>query len=506
MDSNGARSVKRNQGWAVFLLIYIILIGIVLLPVILNPYPGMPDYPNHLARMSILTEWHRSSWLQQYYVLLGVPVPNMAMDIIVPVLYELGMELEIATRTFVGITIVVLVTGVSFLGYTISGSVPWASLLVFAFVYNRYFIWGFLNYFFGLGLVCWVLALWILLREIPWVKRLILFSTLNILLLYTHLMAIGIFGLALVGYELWRSARWCPWDYRGFLLSLSQFIIPLVLYIVIFQHGTGLQPIYNNILLSKIYGILGTFITYKTYNLYYEFIIMAGLMVFVIWGFRNGYLSMRREAGIIILPLILAFAILPWRMMGSWFLDRRLPIAALLLIIGFLSWNGPIRGRQAILAVGAMMAITALKAYVISWHWNKASLAFTDYRRSFSELDIGSRVFTFMGPSKDREEFPPVRHVAGLAVVDRDVFIPNLFAYPLDVETVAIRPSFVEVAYQSVHKYSHKPDWKMISINYDYVIAIGGAAIEQVPREFQPISRGQGFIIYRVKLVSSGPE
>ena len=67
---------------------------------------------------------------------------------------------------------------------------------------------------------------------------------------------------------------------------------------------------------------------------------------------------------------------------------------------------------------------------------------------------------------------------------------------------MAIRPSFVEVAYQSVHKYSHKPDWKMISINYDYVIAIGGAAIEQVPREFQPISRGQGFIIYRVKLVS----
>lgn len=42
------------------------------------------DYPNHLARMGLLAELPQSATLRQAYEAVWRPIPNVAMDAIVP--------------------------------------------------------------------------------------------------------------------------------------------------------------------------------------------------------------------------------------------------------------------------------------------------------------------------------------------------------------------------------------------------------------------------------------
>ena len=53
------------------------------LPVLLCETLPLIDYPNHLARMHILSALSRSAQLQNYYAIMWQPLPNLAMDLTV---------------------------------------------------------------------------------------------------------------------------------------------------------------------------------------------------------------------------------------------------------------------------------------------------------------------------------------------------------------------------------------------------------------------------------------
>src|SRR5438876_229590 len=122
------------------------------------------DYPNHLARMRILADQDRSAILRQYYALDWRPIPNLAMDLIVPPLARI-MPLAAAGKVFILAIFLLIAGGAALLHRVLFGRWSAWSLLAFLLLYNRILLWGFLNFLFGVGLVLVATALWIGLRD-----------------------------------------------------------------------------------------------------------------------------------------------------------------------------------------------------------------------------------------------------------------------------------------------------------------------------------------------------
>src|ERR1700688_920653 len=83
---------------SVAIVAFALLAGASLLPVLLTPIPAMVDYPNHLARMYILSQ-NGTPDANPYYEVVWALYPNLAMDLLVPQMARL-ISVENATRLF----------------------------------------------------------------------------------------------------------------------------------------------------------------------------------------------------------------------------------------------------------------------------------------------------------------------------------------------------------------------------------------------------------------------
>ncbi|HMK67380.1 MAG TPA: hypothetical protein VK433_02435, partial [Stellaceae bacterium] len=189
--------------WAIFAL----LLAIAALPVFRAELPPLFDYPNHLARIYLLQHLADSAALQRYYELRWAPVPNLAMDAVVPLLARV-LPLDWAAKLFVLATFALLAGGAAALHRAATGSWSAWPLAAFLFLFTRSFLWGFLNYLFGLGLALLGSALWLSLARRPLGLRLAVSAGFALATYFCHLMGCAIYGVLILGSELelaWRE-------------------------------------------------------------------------------------------------------------------------------------------------------------------------------------------------------------------------------------------------------------------------------------------------------------
>ena len=77
-------------------------------------------------------------------------------------------------------------------------------------LYCAPFTLGLLNFEFGLGLALWGVACWLLVQDRTWIVRLVCHSIFVVILFLSHFFALGIYGVTVGLYELWRihSQAW----------------------------------------------------------------------------------------------------------------------------------------------------------------------------------------------------------------------------------------------------------------------------------------------------------
>src|ERR1035437_7817826 len=80
---NSTQELKAN--YAALLIVFCMI----LIPIWIVKYPGMMDYPNHLARCYVLAHYHDNPVWQQRYELDHSPLPNLAIDLVVVPLLQL---------------------------------------------------------------------------------------------------------------------------------------------------------------------------------------------------------------------------------------------------------------------------------------------------------------------------------------------------------------------------------------------------------------------------------
>jgi hypothetical protein len=184
---------------AAFAALFALLGILAALPVLLCETLPLVDYPNHLARMHILSMLRNSARLQSYYEIVWRPLPNLAMDLTVPPLTRC-LPLAWAGKAFVVASLCLMAGGAAVLHRVLFGKWSAWPLLAFLLLYDATLLWELINYLFGLGVSLFALALWIALRSRPWL-RLAFGTAFALVFFFAHLLAFGLYGVMAIGYD-----------------------------------------------------------------------------------------------------------------------------------------------------------------------------------------------------------------------------------------------------------------------------------------------------------------
>jgi hypothetical protein len=430
VEANGALRV-----WGAFVLLMLL----VTTPIFSTVLPPLFDYPNHLARMHLLAEGGNA-----FYTVQWAPLPNLAQDLIVPPLARI-MPLEIASKVFLVATFGLIAGGAVSLNRVATGAWRMWPLLAFLLLYNRTFLWGFLNYLFGLGVALAGTALWFALEHKQvWLRALA--STFVALACYlSHIAAFGFYAMVIAGVELspalteLRSHYWHALGRRITIVG-AQFVLPAVLFFAYWRQPAG-SPIGYAAWWRKADLLFSAF---DNYNRAFDvgcFVLFLVLLGWLAWTQR---LRLVPRLGWAVCIVFVIYLLLPSRIHGGSGLDHRLPVAIWLLLVG---GTAPCcRGQRTALAIGIMAAtLLVIRLAIIEHVWLRADRIYSADLIGIDALPEGAR-FAVALPKGATHLVPvPEVHLPALAVARRDVFVPTLFAYA-GQQPISFNPPFAALA------------------------------------------------------------
>lgn len=477
-----------------------VLLGVLLVsPLATTLYPGMPDYPNHLARAQLIVDEHLHRLAHPYYALRHVLIPNLALDVLVPLFVQTGLDTNGALKLFAGLSLVLPVAGVIALGRVLQRGTPWLALLAFPLAFSRYYAWGFLNYFFALGLALLAFAAWLALRPArPGVAGLVL-ALAGATTMVSHLVGFGVLVLLVATREAWWAWRARRIDWRATLPAMLALAACAAFYLLAFERGLSLSVEWLDNPWRKLRNTISPFMAYGMAP-------AVGVAVLVI-----GTLALLRARRQLVmqpgwlpatLVFALAFALLPSVIMNSYFASARLFVVAALVFLAFATLRGNAHAQAGIAL--AALAATALKTADVHEHWSATSARTVQLREAMTALPEGSKLFTAITVDYHRgSDIYPLRHVGAFAVTDRQAFIANFFGFPTNGEAVAFRPEVQELARLQANAriafQSFEPiPWDLVCARYDALLVIEQSHRPDLPACTRPLRRGDGWGLYRV--------
>lgn len=472
-------------------------------PVFSTVLPPLFDYPNHLARMHLLSEGGN-----QFYEVQWEPLPNLAQDLIVPPLARL-VPLDIASKLFLVATLGLISAATIWLNRIITGTWRLWPLLAFTLLYNRVFLWGFLNYLFGIGIALAGAALWLALERKQW--WLIVFtSTLVALSCYvSHVAAFGFYALVIIGIELeaaWAELRARSWPALGrrMAIAVAQFAAPAVLFAGYWDKTAAAGVSYPAIWRKA--DLL--FSVFDNYNRVFDiacFALFLGLLV-SLTAARRLRVSLRLTWAVGV--VVTAYLLLPSQLSGGSGADHRLPIAVFLLLIAASAPEFPNRRTAAVIGAAASVLLVSRLA-VIEIVWLRAERVYSSELAGIDRLPRGARLAVAYPASAVNFAPIPQVHLPLLAVARREAFVPTLFA-DKGQQPVALRPPYSALANAAPPQVLWDFVWnkretaeskglRQVLQQYDFLVVIGGESRDVPLIEcFRPFFKQPDFEILSV--------
>jgi len=351
------------------------------------------------------------------------------------------------------------------------------------FAYNGPLLLGFINLSFGLGMVLWATAIWILCRDEPW--ALPFFAALGCLILLVHLYAFAVYALVIGAYEI-GAARQRRRHPRRKWLALLHLLVPVAFYAIGMRHAVGGGLAYVSPLL-KVIQLIGAI---GFYNPLFDMLsLLAALLGLVLVAHR---LEFARNMTLPLTALVVAYIALPHQIGVTPFVDYRLPPVIALLLCGSLNWRESSRRTHTELFVAALFALRWLVTVVQFHGWQTD---YAQYRAAFAELPSGVKLLPLTRDANvvDPAAHPPLADVAALAVGERGALVPDLFAGSSH-ELIDYRPP-----------YQHRPvatqvPTAALAPKFDYVLLIrpDELSASQVPR-YREVARGRTFVLGQIE-------
>jgi len=434
--SSSAGRLSARWFWVAFVGLYLV----VALPILWVELPPSVDYPNHLARMHVLIEQPRSATLQQFYEIHWRPLPNLAMDLTVPLLAGI-MPLEWAGKAFVLACFALLPASAAWLHRVATGQ--WSIWPLFAFVllYTHLFLWGFLNYLFGLGLAVTSFALWLALARHSAVLRAVVASICALVLFFAHLAACVVFGLLIAGHELGEIWRHRDVDPRRILarvvLGGLPFLIPMAI-----LFGSGLGAELGDISYANFVRKFGALAMFEGHLALDIATVVALLSLIAIAYLKRMVTVVPALRGPLLLLLIVHF-VSPTNLMTAHGIDERLPMAfGLVLAAGTMSTGATMRSIRAAALAG--LALFLVRMTIVAADCAEANRVYPRLIAMLDQVPRGGRLAVAFDSNVIAPGGLPTSHLPTLAVLRRDAFVTTLFAYETQ-QPVTLTPAALEL-------------------------------------------------------------
>jgi hypothetical protein len=415
------------------------LLALFSVPVFSTVLPPLFDYPNHLARFSLLLTGGNA-----FYDVRWAPLPNLAGDLVVPLLARL-LPLDLAGKLFLVLSFAPIAGGALWLNRLVTGGWRLWPLLTVAFLYNRQFLWGFINYLFGLGLALCGVALWLALERARTWLRLCAAVLVALLCFFSHIAAFGLYALMIAGVEArpalaeWQARQWRPLGRRIAVFAV-QFVVPVAVVFGSWQAGSA-GGISYAAWWRKADLLFSVFDNYSRPFDIACFVLLLILLGGLAWC-RRLHLAPRLLPAIAL--VFAAYLLLPSQLLSGSGADHRIPVALFVLLVASAAPRFPSR-RTALLVGGAAAVVLLARVAVIEAVWLKADGVYTADIAGLDALPVGAKLAVAYPPGAVNATPIPEVHLATLAVWRRAAFVPTLFAFP-GQQPVALNPPYDALA------------------------------------------------------------
>ncbi len=420
-------------GWAVALSL------IAFLPIFLFQYPGLQDYPNHLARAYILQNLDDPTF-KHYFSVDYSPVPNLGWD-----LFALSagrfIPLEYVGKIFVVLSCVVTISGCFALNKAIVGRWTLAPLRIFPFVFNTGFNKGFLSFNFGIGVDLCAAAWWASLDENRWRTQLLGATAFSTCLYLIHFYAWACYGIFVLGWS-FRKENLGIWNLNSIMRLLArltrdglQALPPALLALLWLTHTRSertssvetfrsFQPPYSRI------SDLDRLIDLGTPFINDVLLVLACIAFFLaIYFSRFRY---RPGATIAIILCVLLFFALPSKIEETNFVSWRIMLAGLFFLVASLdsSRESDIKPFPSFAIMIAL--ITASISILHIQQWIVARDEQTTLFRVLELVPEGSSIFFVRDGTTDKDlgtRAAGLYHIGAFAVLQRHAIPQSLFTF-----------------------------------------------------------------------------
>lgn len=503
-----------EQSWFFYTCVLIIFTGITLWPFVFNEYLGLSDYANHLARLHLLTGHAVDGW-QKYYSIDHAIIPNLALDLVAGMLVDNGVSPETALRTFAALTNLLVVFGVVYVATCINnGRPPWLALWAFPLAFNRYFIWGFLNYFFAIGFGLFLFGLWISSRK-DTKKRIrfsteILISVTLIFLLLCHLMGYALILLCMGLYVLVQLIK-VETTWKGRIAHATQaalMVIPsMLVYFFVCEHSSVEYPVvYQDILQSKISGIFSPFLSYR-FSMIPVFLGGFLFSVLLVSTSRTRTLkenllrSYPQGTGYIVIALLITFFVAPSAMMNSYFLDKRIFVVIVLVALSLIVYR--INYTKIFVIVSLAFGCHFIRVVEINDLWAQQTQGMNEIKVALNQIKMGSKIESYNFTDDEFMPLPPLQHAVSMAIYRRAAFVPTIFAKPINTESIAMNPPYDKWGYSNgTYKYEfahiHMRNVCKNADFYEYILVTYINEFPKLPQCMSLITSGSHFKLFKV--------
>lgn len=429
-------------------LICALCLALVALPLCITGTLPLVDYHNHLMRFAFLADRAHHQALLDYLTVEWNFNAALAMDVLVPPLIPL-IGVEPAGRVFIMLTFAVLVSGAVYLNRGLNRDHNVLPYLSFLLLYNTVFLWGFLNYLFGIGVCLWIFGAWVRYRSSPPMFVLPLFSLAGFVLVASHLYGFGMFGILVATYELTlhvraQGRRWFI-PTRPLMLGASIFVVPIILFFALNSTGGLAAESGDYDLKMKLSGLLSIF---HLYNRYVDAAVIAGIAGIAAFGWWRGWLL----GGVTALPILavlgVTWAIMPNRLFDSVFSDYRLPVAIAFVLVGVGKLDLTAKWQRLILHIGLPVLLAAQIGWIAE-RWHGFDKIYATFFQAADEIDPGSRLLVAIAqPSPGYDLLsPPFTYIGMREMIRRYAFVNGIFVVPTDTSVVALREPYAWLQY-----------------------------------------------------------
>lgn len=493
-----------------------LIAALIILPLFYTLVPPLEDYPNHLARMFALSNLPVNEALARFYEAHWAPIPNLIMDLVVPPLVPF-FGVYTAGRIFIGLTLLLMLLGPMMLHRALYGRWSAWPLVGGLFVYNGFLFVGLMNYLFGVGVAVFGLGTWVMLVRKPIVMRALVSFAFCGILYVCHLSALGLYGLGIASFELWRLWSEKPWRLKAFAASAAALGVPFLPFLYLLREsptwGLSREIVWEA--QGKFDAVTQFFSVYSDLTDMPLLILMGAALYYAV----HRSLIRIHPAGIVVaVVLSLAFFAMPRVAFGSWMADQRLVVGIFFLTLGFVSVDlRKLENNHAFFAI-CLVAI-AFRVVDVSVNWSAISQPLLEMRNSLRALKPGSRLLVAEADEPDTGAMSAaLSHAPNLAVIERSALVSRLFVVPgkqilharadyrdhvdtQDGDTPSVSRILVSADEEGVSVAS-PAYWDRWPGFYDYLIVLGtdpDASPNPAPDLLHLMHNGRGFQLYRIR-------